>query len=112
MIWIGWLLIVFGLLFLALSAMAALGEIRSKKSLETNEKFDPSIIRDVTEFIKTLGSQPKSLMYAVLGILFLVGGALMVKNPDLAFLKQAPADTKPAAPASAPAAPAPAPVKP
>jgi uncharacterized membrane protein HdeD (DUF308 family) len=97
---VGWALIAFGLVFLALGVMAALNEVKERKSLNENAG---SVLKDLTEFIKALATLPKSAMFTILGLLMIAGGGLVVNDPKLSFLQAEPA--KPVAAPAKPAAP-------
>lgn len=92
MAFVGWALILFGLVFLALGAAAAAKEVSRSKSAEN---LDTSLLRDLTEFLKTLATLPRSAMFVVLGAALVAAGALLVSDPTLSFAK--PNDVIPAA---------------
>ena len=96
MIWVGWLLIAFGVVFVAMAVMAAYKEIQSRKTFERKDGDDQegSYLRDLTEFIKVLGAQPRSLMFAILGLLLISFGAMVLQNPSWSPLQPFPSAPK------------------
>ena len=103
---VGWLIILVGLLFLALGAMAAWKDIKSKRLDEANTQSNT--LQDLTELIKAIGSLPQPAMLTVLGLFMIVGGGMMV-NGSFDRMTANLTDKKPAAveaPAARPAVPA------
>jgi uncharacterized membrane protein len=91
MVYVGWILIALGLLFIALGLVIAARQALDKGTLESRGEAAGSSLKDLAEVLKALAGLPKSLMVALIGLLLVASGAMVIKDPELRFLGSGPA---------------------
>jgi len=74
----GWVLIGLGILFLAVSLVAAAREEFAKKTLEGTAESAQGILSALASVLAELAKLPKWLAMAVVGVALIVAGAMLV----------------------------------